>query len=341
MAEYEKLLHLPGTPQEEAWLRERMETLSVKESFILAAASLRLPPSTKSEAINHLLSLSAYDVCFPAGSYSQLGKFYLRHKAQLPESIMPYMNMDKLGEFYEDKHPGLFIGACYVAYPKDPATPVYDGNGVTIPKDDSWCVKVKLASPSCPEGVWLSLPDYIGNIFGQPDEVELALKELRAQSLDECTILDIKCSVSEVGDLAEQYESIIELANDITKMGYIMNDPYEFIGSNDKRFSAALEYEGCHSLRFAMDIAQNLDCYDWVPAEDVCQKAEQALKEKGVSEELIHSGCIDLQGYGTEILTSAGYVRTRDGSAYVTRNDKEFISAYERSEPQGGTMQMT
>ncbi len=340
MKEFEELLHLPGTLQEEAWLRERLETLSVKEGIALAAASLRQPPSTKAEAINHLLSLSDYDVCFPAGSYSQLGKFCLRYEAHLPEDAIPYTDTEKLGERYEDSHPGLFIGACYVAYPKGTSAPSYDGNGVTIPKDDRWSVKVKLASPTCPEGVWLSLPD-LSNILGHPGEVEIALDELHARNLEECTLLDAKCIMLELGDLLAQYESAMELVNDGANLGYILDEQGQGMPHFEERLSAALEYENCHDLRFALNIAQNLQCYEWVSCEDIRKLAERDLKDKGVSEELIHSGCIDLQGYGTEILASAGYVQTHGGSAYVTRNNREFISAYEHNEPQGGTMQMT
>ncbi len=37
MGTKEQLLALPGTPQEEAWLRERLETLSANEEVILTA----------------------------------------------------------------------------------------------------------------------------------------------------------------------------------------------------------------------------------------------------------------------------------------------------------------
>ncbi len=36
--DFDYLLKLPGAPAEQAWLRERLETLSVREGYILAAA---------------------------------------------------------------------------------------------------------------------------------------------------------------------------------------------------------------------------------------------------------------------------------------------------------------
>lgn len=220
------------------WLRERLETISVKESFILTAASLWQLPSTMAEAINHLLSLPA-----------------------------------------------------------------------------------------------------LSNILGRPGDVEIALDELHARNLEECTLLNAKCVMPELGDLMEQYESVMELANDCANLGYILDEQGQGMPHFEERFAAALEYEDYHELRLALDIAQNLQCYEWISCEDIRKRAEQEFKDKGVSEELMHSGCIDLQGYGTEILTSARYVQTRDGSAYVTRNSREFV--YKHSDPQGGIIQMT
>jgi len=334
----EQLRALPGTSQEEAWLRERMEALSVREGIVLDAAMLKEPPNCKADAINHLLSLSSYEVCFPAGSYRQLGEFSLRHTAHLPENALPHVKIDRLGELYEDMHPGLFIGTCYVAYPEKPLEPVYDGNGVAIPEDDSWSVKVKLSSPVCPEGVWLSLPD-LAAVLGRPSEVEIALEELCARNLEECTLLDAKCIMPELGDLMKQYESAMELVNDGANLGYILDEQGQGMPHFGERFAAALEYEGCHNLRLALDIAQNLQCYEWKPLEELKELAERELKSRGVTEAFIHSGCIDLEGYGTELLASTGYVPTSDGSAYITRNSREFV--YEYSAPPCGTMQMT
>lgn len=55
MADTFKVLStLPGTLQEQAWLEERLETLSVREGCVLAATTMRQPPSTMTEAIDHL-----------------------------------------------------------------------------------------------------------------------------------------------------------------------------------------------------------------------------------------------------------------------------------------------
>ena len=100
------LMSLPLTDKEQQWIMERLDTLSVKEQHQLSAAILRtgkleelagktgwelqtailhMDPAVAVDAVNCLLSLEDYQVCFPAGSYAQLGRFYLQHEGNLPE----------------------------------------------------------------------------------------------------------------------------------------------------------------------------------------------------------------------------------------------------------------
>ena len=63
---FKDLPALPGTPQEQAWLKERLETLSVREEHVLAAAWRREPPESAWDAAVHLQSLDSYEICCPA-----------------------------------------------------------------------------------------------------------------------------------------------------------------------------------------------------------------------------------------------------------------------------------
>ena len=278
------LMSLPLMEQEQRWIMERLDTLSVKEQYQLSAAILRtgkleelagktgweletailhMDPEVAVDAVNCLLSLEDYQICFPAGSYAQLGSFYLRHESHLPERAMYYADLEALGRRYEDRHPGLFVGNCYVEYPEHPSAPRYTGQGL-IPEDDGWSMKVKLASSAVPEGVWLHLPDYSA-MTDRPDEVALALDELKTRSLENCMLLDVRCSLPELGNLMEQYDSALELVNDGSDLGYVLDEQGQGMPHFMERFAAALEFEHCRDLRLALDISQNLHCYEWVP----------------------------------------------------------------------------
>lgn len=77
MDNFKELSALPGPAQYQAWVKERLETLSVREGYILTAALMRAPPRDAEEAVDCFNVLEDYDV-FLAGSYEELGRFYLQ-----------------------------------------------------------------------------------------------------------------------------------------------------------------------------------------------------------------------------------------------------------------------
>ena len=113
MDDFKEFLELPGTPQEQEWLKERLETLSVWESYALAAVSMGYPPEKAANAINSILNLPGCTL-HPAGSYEDLGKYSLRGAANLPEDVLPYVDFDHIGQEFENKHTVLFINGYFV-----------------------------------------------------------------------------------------------------------------------------------------------------------------------------------------------------------------------------------
>ncbi len=257
-----------------------------------------------------------------------MGKLYLRGGSHIPEEALPYVNLERLGQVYEDKHPGLFVGQCYVAYPAQPSAPGCQENKLPLLWDNDWSVKLKLASPAAPEGVWLRLPGRDGKIIEESDEVILALDELQTGSLEECTLLDARCILPEAGDLMKQYNSVTELVRDGDNLGIVLEEQGQGEAHWMEKFAAALEYEDCRSLRFALDISQNLSCYEWISSEGLADFAADRLRKEGVSDEMIRSGCIDLERYAEDLLETSEYMMTKDESAYVTRNGREFIHEF-------------
>lgn len=54
--EFRYMAELPGTPPEQAWVRDYLETLSEWEGVVLAASMSRRLPASAEDAVNHLLS---------------------------------------------------------------------------------------------------------------------------------------------------------------------------------------------------------------------------------------------------------------------------------------------
>lgn len=326
MEKFGHLLELPGPPQYQAYLKERLETLSVRENYALAAVLQRAPPRDTEEAVDCLNSLDACDIC-PAGSYEELGRLNLK-SLKVPEEALLYVNLEQLGQMYEDGHPGLFIGNCYVIYPKQLTPPVRQENGAPMLWDGSWSVKLKLASTADPEGVWLRLPDYALDTDYGVGEIDLLLYELRVNDLNECTLLEARCILPEAGNLMAQYSNINELVRDGNDLGHIMAEQGQGEPNWMEKFTAALEYEGCRTLRFAVDISQNMHCYEWVSSEELGDFAANHLRSCGVPEELLQSGAIDLDAYGKDLLETAGYTLDSSEMGYIILNSNDFMCEY-------------
>lgn len=306
------------------WLRERMETLSVKESLILSAALMGKPACDARDVINIFQSLSDYEVCYPAGSYEALGRFCLRYDAQLPRELGDYIELEQLGKTYEDEHPGVFIGKCYVEYPNQDPALRYDGSNLAACLDDGWSIKVKLASKRCPDGVWLRLPDYEDANDGRPDEMRITLDELGVKSVDECKLLEARCILPEVGDLAEQYERTSDLVYDGQNLGFVLDERGQGMQNFMELYAGALEYEDRRTLAEALDIAENLNRYEVVPADGLREYAEQELKRQGVTLPESVTASFRYEEYAANLLEQRGFIPTRDESVYVGKEGQTF-----------------
>ena len=140
--DFKYLTELPGTPQEQEWMRERLDALSVKESIVLAAALDGDPPSMAPDAIYQLCALSDYKICGYAGDYKQLGE-YAANEAMLPKDVRPHLNLEKLGHTYAETHPGKFCEGHYVEFPEQPSSQRYDPQNGQLPEDTDWSVQIE------------------------------------------------------------------------------------------------------------------------------------------------------------------------------------------------------
>lgn len=286
MRDFKKLYTLSGTAEEEKWLRERLETLSAKEQLILTAAQIRQPAGSMAEAVRQLQSLTGYSVCGPARSYQELGELYLKSDTNTPAEWYPFANLERLGWWYEDQHPGLFLGKGYVEYPS---------RSQEMQAEMPWCVRLKLSSPSIPEGVWLRLPDREMGQAGRMDEVEMALDALGAQDLEECTLLEARCVLPEITGLIEGSPSLTHLVSNAQELGMILSEVGPGFMEQLRRTLAKKE---CHSLEEAIGIAKeavSLDC-DFSDAPKLF--AKEMLRKSGVPEELVEQGYFDLLACG-------------------------------------------
>ena len=319
----ETILCLPGTAEERRWLAEHLEVRSVRERTILSAAMAREPPQDMAGAVNCLLSLDEYEVRGHVGSYTALGEFSLFEQC-VPQDQQAYFDLTALGYAYEDQHPGLFIGNCYVEYPASQSVMLYDGG--ELPEAEGWSVRLKLASEAVPAGVWVKLPDYNEVNNDGPGEIRLALDELRVKTIQECTLLDARCVLPCVQNLAGQYDNLADLVYDGQELGILLDKRGQ--GSPDflERFSAALELESCRRLYDALNIASSLNGYDYISKDRFLDKVTEEVngQEWAKGGDAV-KGCFDYAAYAAALAEQQGYQTTADGLNYIRKRDSPVL----------------
>ena len=310
-------LQLPGRPEEQAWLRERLEMLTVREGIVLDIILRNPHVRDTAVAVKLLGKLDEYEVVGGIRGYEDLGLYYLEEHAASYLELRNYIDLDKLGRQYEAQHPGRFAGGCYVVYPRKGVTGFYDG--VNLPGPDySWSLRLKLASSAVPEGVWLALPDYNDIMDVRPGEIRLALDALGVQTIRECTLLEARCSLPGITGLEDAYAGRLEdLIYDGQNLGFILQEQNQ--GQKDflQTYLWALEHEDCTTLPAALEIAQHLNRYHVVYTDQLQDVAKAELRSAGSTLDPAVAGCFNLERYGLDLLRNKGYIQTADGRAYI------------------------
>ena len=318
--DFSELLSLPHTDAEQKWLREKLETLSPKENAILTALLSWKEPKTAADAVNLLLNVSRCDVCFPVSGYADLGERYLKERGvNLPDGAEKFTDMEAMGRICEKKFPGQFVGDCYVLRPRQSLWEPYSAQNPES-LSDGWNIRVKLASESCPEGVWIHLPDYNFIEDELTGEIGIALRRLGAEDIGECRIMDAQCDVPGVGDIPAQYDSVENLLFDANNMGFLLEERFQGAPDFQEKFAAALEYENCATLADAVSVGDDADSYEIVKVENLRDFAEKRLEDGGVPPEM--RAAVNLDEYGARRLLDCGFRKSRDGRLFVGRADR-------------------
>lgn len=329
-----------ASPQEDLWMEKRLTEMSPKEKLLLEAAMEMAPVKTATDLINLTFQLDCYELCYPAEDDRELGEYVARYLEYGKDQALAYIDREKLGRHFRARQaPGFFTGGAYVFPNGMTDMPVYDGSNLSTLKDNAYSVKIKLLSASNKEGVWLRLPDYAEVNGGKPDEVRIALDALGVSSLRECQALEAICVLPNITNLLKQYNILEELVWSGSNLGYVLGEQGQGMPHFMDRFQAAMEYENCDSLDFALDISQNLHCYDFAPnSEAVTEYGRKAAVRDGlVQPGTLSVECFDFEFYGYQKIQSAGMKLTEFG--YICRNEKPFYYDFSQK-PNGPELSM-
>ena len=102
---------------------------------------------------------------------------------------------------------------------------------------------------------------------------------------------------------------------------------------------AVMELEDCHRLDYALDLAQNLRCYHFMPRDmDLADYGKELAKRDGIypKDELL-AACFDAEGYACYKMKRMGLSAAEHG--FVSWNGTELNFEYSLPDT-GQTMQM-
>ena len=179
----------------------------------------------KPQEIGHVMriasQLDCYDLFYGAGDEAALGKFVMESIECSSDAARPFLNAEHLGAAYHQSQNGAFCNGHYVRNIKL-ADPFVEEDPTLQPVAGDYAIRVKLASRSNMEGIWVGFPDsgeYIDS--NHPDELLLGLDSLQAESLSECIALEVDCCLPQLTGILDQYDSASELVRHAIDFGYV------------------------------------------------------------------------------------------------------------------------
>ena len=189
---FDKLDGFYVTKSEHDWLERRFSNMTEKEKILFQGAMELEKPQEIGHVMRIASQLDCYDLFYGAGDEAALGKFVMESIECSSDAARPFLNAEHLGAAYHQSQNGAFCNGHYVRNIKL-ADPFVEEDPTLQPVAGDYAIRVKLASRSNMEGIWVGFPDsgeYIDS--NHPDELLLGLDSLQAESLSECIALEVE-----------------------------------------------------------------------------------------------------------------------------------------------------
>lgn len=318
---------------EHDWLEQRLESMTAKEELLFRGAMQIESPRDIQTTIQILQGLDHYQLLYGAEDDVLLGRFVMEHIHTSTHAARGYLDPEIVGAAYREHGSGSFVENHYVER-LNPDRPLPEVNpNMPLPNTGEYAIRIKLVSRNNMEGVWIGFPDtgeYMDAVH--PDELLLGLDALQAETLDQCMAVDVDCALPQITDILNQYDSAGELVRHAIDFGYVWAEQGQGEPHWLEKWMCVMELEDCHRLDLALDLAQNLHCYEYIPrGVDLAQYGMDLARKEGVlGQDSLLNQCFDSVAYAQHHMAKYGLSTTDHG--YAARNGQEVI--YEYSQPE-------
>ena len=189
------------TKSQHDWLERRFENMTVKESLLFRGAMQIERPQMACDVMLIANQLDHYDLFYGAGDDVQLGKFIMEQIQRPSDQAREFLDPEKVGAAYRQKGGNTFCDGHFIKV-TSLIDPFLDGDPSMNPDKGDYGIRVKLASRTNMDGVWVGFPDtgeYMDT--AHPDELLLALDALEVESVTECIAVDVDCCLPQLKDI--------------------------------------------------------------------------------------------------------------------------------------------
>lgn len=253
------------TKSEYDWLERRFENMTAKESMLFRGAMQIERPEKTFDVLQLINQLDHYELFYGAGDDIGLGHFVMNRIKHPASSARAYLDPAKVGAAFRQQVGSAFCDGHFIKI-SSLTVPLLDGDLTQYPDKGDYGIRVKLASRSNMEGIWVGFPDTSAYMdSSHPDELLLALDALEVETLTECIAVDVDCGLPQLRDILSQYDSAAELIRHAIDFGYVWAEQGQGEPRWLDKWQAVMELEDCHRLDYALDLAQNLRCYNFLP----------------------------------------------------------------------------
>lgn len=294
-------------------------------------AEIDRPVSIK-EMLNILYNLNSYSFYPGILNDQMLGEVCLQGEMleeveTASDELLELLSEEKLGQCLRRRDQGEYTEKGYILCDEKTFQEVYDGKHLPEqPNVHSGLISLRLENiwnPSINRGVWLQLP-------AQENATQETLTLLNVTSLEDCSIAETKSILPPLSEKIFDNEDIGKL-NLLAQR--IEAFPEEQLLT---KYKAALELETCNDLDMMLDLAENLDCYDFdLDCISTTAFGKYLLQELGVDTSDPAFAFFDFAGYGKRGLEAVGVAYTAYGS--IGRNDTPFVKEF-TNQPEGMAM---
>ncbi|NPV89709.1 MAG: antirestriction protein [Firmicutes bacterium] len=285
-------------------------------------------PTDMKKLINITYNLKECQIIGGIGNDKDLGKFYVENDMvdelrDVPDEVLKYLDYEKIGLSCREAEKGGFIGDSYVINNAAEFHEVYDG--VHLPEqpvDEDYVFKLLIYhGDSYPEGedacTCLKLP-------AAADDIACVLKERNIPSLDGCVVYKNESTIPRLSGVFSEYE-------DIDKIRLLADRISELKDRGMMaKYKTVLEFMDCTDIDLALDLTQNLGCFDFHPEMsspgDYGKLALQKIS--GLKPDDTALKLLRFEWYGRAMMEQDGVDATEYG--LILRNEKELALEYSR-----------